>query len=575
MVVSSANTLAAPPCGDVVAAPNSGRVWWILLGIWGLCTIIAMGCVVAYSSDIPFADEYGLTPVLTGEEPLTWQWLWSQHNEHRIVLPKLVLYGLHQLTGRGSAGMYLNVCMLSLAAWLTMLAAVKQRGHAAATDAFLPVVWLHLGQMQNLLWSFQVGFVLPSLLTAWIIYVITVDKGRLRGPRGFAATMCIALLPLCGGNGLLVAAPLAIWMTATLWVELRAPFAAGRAWTWAMALVACLTYLLLGCYFVGLQPVALPASGNSTLWQAVVAASHFLNMGLGPRFNAIWPWGGLVILALLGFSLGGLVKTAWSRGPVSCMAWGYAAILAGALLHAIAVGHSRAAVGGLVSRYTTLMLPAFAAAYLSMPLFLRPRRASLAQSLLLVLGLVMLLNAPHGLDYARRFHARRSALLRDLQAGMPAFVLAERYYHHPFGLYFLNASLLNNRLMMLHRAKIHPFDKMRPNPAFRVIQLSLAGDEIGGPPSSVTFERRTKVYFVVGQWRYAGTPSTLRVTISGALGANSAEQAWKSVWELNSGFSTTTNAWIDQQLASMRVESEEFSGEMDVARVFVYVATDE
>ena len=53
----------------------------------------AVVLVVRYGADVPLWDDFVLVPVLTGETPLTADWLWAQHNEHRIALSKLVLLG--------------------------------------------------------------------------------------------------------------------------------------------------------------------------------------------------------------------------------------------------------------------------------------------------------------------------------------------------------------------------------------------------------------------------------------------------------------------------------------------------
>ncbi|HEX6861619.1 MAG TPA: hypothetical protein VF414_02330, partial [Thermoanaerobaculia bacterium] len=55
--------------------------------------------MTTYSVDIPFLDDWEMIPVLTGVEPVTPGWLWSQHNEHRIVIPRLIYLGILKLGG--------------------------------------------------------------------------------------------------------------------------------------------------------------------------------------------------------------------------------------------------------------------------------------------------------------------------------------------------------------------------------------------------------------------------------------------------------------------------------------------
>ena len=63
------------------------------------------------------ADEWELVPALAREQPISPAWLWAQHNEHRIPLPKLVLLGLFAVSDNDiRSGMFFNVC-----AWLACL----------------------------------------------------------------------------------------------------------------------------------------------------------------------------------------------------------------------------------------------------------------------------------------------------------------------------------------------------------------------------------------------------------------------------------------------------------------------
>ena len=70
-------------------------------------------------------------------------WLWSEHNGHRIPLPRLVLLGIYGATGSDfRAGMYFNVLVLSFLALVMIQTAAAQRGYVSYTDAFFAVVLL-------------------------------------------------------------------------------------------------------------------------------------------------------------------------------------------------------------------------------------------------------------------------------------------------------------------------------------------------------------------------------------------------------------------------------------------------
>src|SRR5438874_5267996 len=88
----------------------AGFVW----AVWAAMLLLALVYVGKFSSRLPFFDDWALVPVLTGTQPLTLAYLWEPYNEHRVPLPKLVLYALGRLSGFDfRAGMFLNVILLA------------------------------------------------------------------------------------------------------------------------------------------------------------------------------------------------------------------------------------------------------------------------------------------------------------------------------------------------------------------------------------------------------------------------------------------------------------------------------
>src|SRR5580765_5562165 len=63
----------------------------VVVGIW-LVLLAGAGVFVGwYGPPTPYMDQWGeVVPVLSGEQPVTLQWLWAQHNEHRLPLAKLI-----------------------------------------------------------------------------------------------------------------------------------------------------------------------------------------------------------------------------------------------------------------------------------------------------------------------------------------------------------------------------------------------------------------------------------------------------------------------------------------------------
>jgi hypothetical protein len=52
-----------------------------------------------YASSVPYFDDWDIVGYLTGDFPVTWEWLWSQQNEHRLPLRRAVTLALVKLGG--------------------------------------------------------------------------------------------------------------------------------------------------------------------------------------------------------------------------------------------------------------------------------------------------------------------------------------------------------------------------------------------------------------------------------------------------------------------------------------------
>ena len=84
-----------------------GLVVWTT---WAFMLAAALWFVMTCGKNVPFMDDWEIVPALSGAQPITANWLWSQHNEHRIPLPRLLLLGLFSVSGNDfRAGMFFNV----------------------------------------------------------------------------------------------------------------------------------------------------------------------------------------------------------------------------------------------------------------------------------------------------------------------------------------------------------------------------------------------------------------------------------------------------------------------------------
>ena len=104
-----------------------------------------------------------------GGNPLSPAWLWQQHNEHRLVIPKLFLAADLRLFQARQAFLLASIFVIQLLHWgllsWSMWVLGGWRGALWRTGAGLAAFCLFCpAQWQNLIWGFQVCFVLPQLL---------------------------------------------------------------------------------------------------------------------------------------------------------------------------------------------------------------------------------------------------------------------------------------------------------------------------------------------------------------------------------------------------------------------------
>src|SRR5256885_2297047 len=61
----------------------------IVWAVWGLVSIVPFLIVCKQGTSFAWSDDWSIVPAITGAQPISLEWLWAQHNEHRIAIPKL------------------------------------------------------------------------------------------------------------------------------------------------------------------------------------------------------------------------------------------------------------------------------------------------------------------------------------------------------------------------------------------------------------------------------------------------------------------------------------------------------
>ncbi len=438
----------------------------VVIGLWAVMATFLFWDVCAFARDVPWMDEWELVPVLSGHEPLRLGWFWEQHNEHRIALPKLVHVAVGALTGADlRAVCYLDVLALSAAAGILIVAARRLRGHTILADAFIPLILLHEGQSPNIYSSFQVQFVLSTVILLTIVSLFVTLRNDSIGGRLLTAAVLALFLPLCGANGIAVVPPLCLLF---LWVALfRGSTPTGKC-RYGRPLLLLLVFVAIGITGLALFGLDQPPANSST-----VPVSFRLRVGfevltmLGGAVGSVplfqYAALGTLLVVLVGLAL--LARSSVVRADARIRAAGLLACGAGVVTLALTIGWGRAGIVEsdpttitYTTRYVTLIAPLACCGYFAWEL----RGNRLLQYLLCFLALVLLpMNKMIGTVQGTSHAKLLDRVAADARMGIGGEQLAEKYWRE---IYPVDRSRLSARFEMLRDARIGPYRSL-PRPA--------------------------------------------------------------------------------------------------------------
>jgi hypothetical protein len=156
------------------------------LRLFGAVALIVLPALAAflyitiYGANVVFGDEFALADYLAALQArtLTFPMLFAQHNEHRILFPRIVLLATASLTHFNTkAEMYLYWLCLCGICGLFLLAYVRLRGGGyRALFIFAPVSFILFSfrQWENLLWGWQICWGMAALFVTLALYLLAV-----------------------------------------------------------------------------------------------------------------------------------------------------------------------------------------------------------------------------------------------------------------------------------------------------------------------------------------------------------------------------------------------------------------
>ncbi len=453
--------------GDAPAQTGDDRrprifVWTV----WAAMLLVALACAGAYGRNVPLSEDWTLVPALTNHEPDFIEWLWSQNNEHRVPLPRLLLLGLLKVTGGDfRAGMVASVVLLAGLAAMMMLAARRVRGgRTMYSDAFFPVVILNLGNWENLFWSWQLSFVSSVILIGGLLLFVVTQVRPIPPRTASFAGIALVLLPLTGATGLVFVPVLGIYMAAQGVLQWRDASADTPTWStvWLVGF-SLIALAVTGLYFLGYESPAWYPPSELNLDFAKTSLK-FLAIAFGPASARSWALSSLIVIALLGCSTLLLLSSARSRAADRIRARGLLLVLVGVGIMAAAVGRGRGAVPGenMPNRYALLALTALLTLYFAWELYGSPRAHRGVLNGLFVVALLLLpLNTSSGLQWRDWYLEGVNSFQRDLDSGLPAHELAQK--HRSFLLHW-DVEALEANMIRLRDAGFGPFRGLAAEP---------------------------------------------------------------------------------------------------------------
>jgi hypothetical protein len=400
---------------------------------WGVSLAVALVYVATFAKNVPIMDEWDfIVPFLTGDRGLTFEYLWAQHNEHRIVLTKLVELCLIRLGGGDfRVGMYFNVAVCAAFAAALVAAARRLRGRSSYQDAIFPLLLLQVGHWETFLRGDTVGNVLGTALACTVLLIILRGNAAASPRRAALVGASLLLLPFCGAHGLCLVPGFSLWLAQAGVADLRDGSRRGRlAALIELGTVLCI-FVIFYLYSIGYRsPPHHPA--HRGLRSVMRAGLEFLTAALGMTAISTWPYSGAAVLLTLLLAAGVLSIAAWRRPGERRRALGLLLYLGAFATLAFAVGWGRSGFGpfaGIQSRYAMLAVPALCGAFFAWELYAPRGFAGLAGAVICTSACMLYVpNLQGAWSFGAVQRANARAFLADVDAGMPAQKLAQRPY---------------------------------------------------------------------------------------------------------------------------------------------------
>ena len=185
----------------------SGMV--LALGVASLLCAIALS--VRTYMPCPFWDEWAFVNAIAGGRGLfSWNWLWSQHNEHRLLVVRLLILADLRLFGGKNISLFAEMFFIQALHLAAICYTIERfidfpRYLKRTLQGVFAFCLFHSNQAENLTWAFQVSFVLAFALATFAFLAIAFFEWM---RRPVMTAVAVGLAPLLAGlnvaGGLLI-----------------------------------------------------------------------------------------------------------------------------------------------------------------------------------------------------------------------------------------------------------------------------------------------------------------------------------------------------------------------------------
>ena len=309
--------------------------------VWALMLVAGIWFVAVYGFTMPYVDEWAWLPVVAGQEPVSLSWLWSMHNEHRMVLPRLIYMGLGLATDFNfQAGSFFNIFALGALSAAMMLTARAIRGRTSFYDAFFPLLLMHWAQYENIVWGFQLNFIMSVALAGMILMTVVRCGPQLRLRAAVLITLCLIGLGdfrtlrfgLSAGDGMLARVRRSLPLA-----RRGSPCPARRA------VDACVCRRLAACWWASTSSASICRSAiRPAFGQRWAPLLQFLSGGVGSAAKETWPVSGVLVVVACVYALRQLYIVFRDQPAERLRVAGLFCFLGGVGSLALAIGMGRA-----------------------------------------------------------------------------------------------------------------------------------------------------------------------------------------------------------------------------------------